>query len=60
MEDGKFFTSSGVTAGMDMALGLIARVRGRDPAIEAANGTEYTWHENSAWDPFAKLNGLVP
>jgi transcriptional regulator GlxA family with amidase domain len=60
VEDGKFFTSSGVTAGMDMALGLIARLKGRDSAIEAANGSEYTWHEDSAWDPFAKLNGLAP
>ena len=60
VEDGKFFTSSGVTAGMDMALGLIARLRGRDSAVEAAQGTEYAWHEDSGWDPFAKLNGLVP
>ena len=26
VEDGKFFTSSGVSAGIDMALGLIARI----------------------------------
>jgi putative intracellular protease/amidase len=60
VEDGKFFTASGVSAGMDMALGLIARLRGREAAIGAANGTEYAWHEDSGWDPFAKLNGLVP
>jgi transcriptional regulator GlxA family with amidase domain len=59
VEDGKFFTSSGVSAGMDMTLGLIARLHGRQASLEAAQGAEYEWHEDSAWDPFAKLNGLA-
>ncbi len=59
VEDGKFFTSSGVSAGMDMALGLIARLLGRDASVEVAQAAEYEWHEDKGWDPFAKLNGLA-
>jgi transcriptional regulator GlxA family with amidase domain len=58
VEDGKFFTSSGVSAGMDMSLALIARLLGRDASVDAANRAEYEWHEDKGWDPFAKLNGL--
>jgi putative intracellular protease/amidase len=59
VEDGKFFTSSGVSAGMDMALGLIAAVFGRETALEAADRAEYAWHEDRDWDPFAERNGLA-
>jgi putative intracellular protease/amidase len=59
VEDGKFFTSSGVSAGMDMALGLVARIADRETSLEIANRTEYAWHEDKGWDPFAKLNGLA-
>lgn len=59
VEDGKYFTSSGISAGTDMALGLIARLLGREAAIDAANAAEYEWNEDSHHDPFAKLNGLV-
>ena len=58
VEDGKFFTSSGVSAGMDMALAAIAHLYGRDMAKQLAVGTEYDWHEDSSWDPFATLAGL--
>jgi putative intracellular protease/amidase len=59
VEDGKFFTSSGVTAGIDMALGLLAHLCGREASVAAALGAEYEWHEDKEWDPFAKLNGLA-
>jgi transcriptional regulator GlxA family with amidase domain len=59
VEDGRFFTSSGVTAGMDMALGLIAHLLGRETSLGIALGAEYEWHEDKSWDPFAKLNGLA-
>ena len=59
VEDGKFFTSSGVSAGMDMTLALIARILGRAAAAEVATRTEYEWHEDPDWDPFAKVHGLV-
>jgi transcriptional regulator GlxA family with amidase domain len=58
VEDGKYFTSSGVSAGMDMALAVIAKLRGREKSLEIANRAEYEWHEDSSWDPFATVAGL--
>jgi putative intracellular protease/amidase len=54
VEDGKFFTSSGVSAGTDMALALIARLCGIDQARQVAHWAEYVWNEDSENDPFAK------
>lgn len=59
VEDGKFFTSSGVSAGMDMALAVAANLFGRERAEEMAEGCEYTWQSDPDWDPFAKSAGLV-
>jgi len=58
VEDGKYFTSSGVSAGMDMALAVIARLCGREKSLEIASRAEYDWHEDSSWDPFAAAAGL--
>jgi len=54
VEDGKFITSSGVSAGMDMALALIARLCGIDRAREVAHWAEYVWNEDSTDDPFTR------
>jgi putative intracellular protease/amidase len=59
VEDGKFFTSSGVSAGMDMALAAMANLFGMEMAERPALGCEYEWHKDSGRDPFAKLAGLV-
>ncbi|MEP4195699.1 MAG: DJ-1/PfpI family protein [Aliishimia sp.] len=59
VEDGKFFTSSGVSAGMDMSLAVIADLFGMAAADSVALGTEYEWHKDSRRDPFAKLAGLI-
>jgi transcriptional regulator GlxA family with amidase domain len=66
VEDGKFFTSSGVSAGMDMSLAIIARLAGDEAANSIAKVTEYTWHRDADVDPFAddlneaaKAMGLV-
>ncbi|MDX2315394.1 MAG: DJ-1/PfpI family protein [Gammaproteobacteria bacterium] len=59
VEDGKFFTSSGVSAGMDMSLALIAGLLGEDAAEQVAMSTEYEWHRDASWDPFARIHGLV-
>jgi len=53
VEDGNIFTSSGVTAGMDMTLGLIERLLGREHSIQVAKGAEYIWNEDKTVDPFA-------
>ena len=55
VEDGRYWTSSGVTAGMDMAFGIVAQHHGRDLAKRVADAIEYDWHEDAAWDPFAEL-----
>lgn len=59
VEDGRFITSSGVSAGMDMALGAISAMHGRELAEKVANWCEYTWQQDKDADPFAKLHGLV-
>jgi len=59
VEDGKFVTSSGVSAGMDMALAVIARLSGAETSKMLAVATEYEWHQDASWDPFAKIHGLV-
>ena len=51
--DGKYYTSSGVSAGMDMSLGFIQDVFGIEAAREIADRIEYTWHEDKEEDPFA-------
>ena len=53
VDDGTIITSSGVSAGIDMALSLIARLNGRELALAAARNMEYRWHEDAADDPFA-------
>lgn len=59
VEDGKFMTSSGVSAGMDMALAAIQRLYGAAEAERIATRTEYDWKRDPSWDPFAKVHGLV-
>jgi len=54
VESGKMFTSSGVSAGIDMALGVIAQMKGQMVAEEIANSLEYVWNQNADQDPFAK------
>jgi len=59
VEDGKFATSSGVSAGIDMALAVMARLYGAQTAEAIAIAMEYEWHRDANWDPFAKIHGLV-
>ena len=58
VRDGKFYTSSGVSAGMDMALAAAADLFGRAAADEMAEGCEYIWNDDANHDPFAALAGL--
>lgn len=59
VEDEKFFTSSGVSAGMDMSLAVIGKILGNETAEQIATWTEYEWHSDAGWDPFARIHGLV-
>ncbi|WP_395671232.1 DJ-1/PfpI family protein [Phenylobacterium sp.] len=53
VEDGKYITSSGVSAGTDMALSLVERLDGRAAAEEMADYAEYVWNSDPHNDPFA-------
>jgi transcriptional regulator GlxA family with amidase domain len=59
VDDGKFVTSSGVSAGIDMALAVIARLYGQSISDNLAVAAEYEWHRDAGWDPFARVHGLV-
>lgn len=52
--DGKFYTSSGVTAGMDMTLDFLKDLHGVDVARQVAEQIEYEWTEDSKNDSFCK------
>ena len=58
VRDGKYLTSSGISAGMDLSLAVIAELFSHERAGEIADHAEYEWHEDPAWDPFADINGL--
>jgi putative intracellular protease/amidase len=50
--DGKFYTSSGVSAGMDMVLGFLSDVHDVQFAREVASQIEYRWSEDKENDDF--------
>jgi transcriptional regulator GlxA family with amidase domain len=52
--DGKYYTSSGVSAGMDMTLDFLKDRHGITIARQIAAQIEYGWMEDSAHDPFYK------
>jgi len=55
VKDGNIYTSSGVSAGTDMALGFVADLLGRPAAKQVSNDIEYEWNEDPGHDLFADL-----
>ncbi|ROS00182.1 DJ-1/PfpI family protein [Sinobacterium caligoides] len=53
VDDGKFLTSSGVSAGIDTALFYIQQIRGKGEAKCIEHNTEYSWNDDSSNDPYA-------
>jgi transcriptional regulator GlxA family with amidase domain len=53
VDDGRVVTSSGVSAGIDMALAVIARLTDVATAEKVARVMEYEWHRDPDDDPFA-------
>lgn len=51
--DGNRYTSAGVSAGIDMALGFVCDVFGKDKADEVCGRMEYHWNSDSENDTFA-------
>jgi len=52
--DGKYYTSSGVSVGMDMALGFLTDRHGLEFARKVAFEIEYNWTEESEDDNFSE------
>lgn len=55
VKDGKFYSSSGVSAGIDMTLGFIGDIHGIEVSKAIANDIEYIWNADRDNDPFAVL-----
>ncbi|NNP70532.1 DJ-1/PfpI family protein [Acinetobacter sp. Ac_5812] len=53
--DGKFYTSSGVSAGMDMTLAFIHDTQGEEVAQLCAEEAEYIWNRDPKIDLFCKI-----
>ena len=54
VHDGRFYTSSGVSAGIDMALGFVEEHYGTQAAELNARRAEYVWNRDADNDPFAR------
>lgn len=52
VHDGKYYTSSGVSAGIDMTLGFVGDIMGEPVARKIACGMEYVWNDDPENDPF--------
>ena len=50
--DEKYYTSSGVSAGIDMSLGFISDLFGKEKAEQIACDIEYIWNRNKECDVF--------
>lgn len=57
VDDGNVITSSGVSAGMDMALHVVERLLGKARADEVARWAEYVRNTDPSNDPFALPGG---
>ncbi len=55
VNDGNIYTSSGVSAGIDMAFGFISDLLGHDIAMNESTAIEYDWKDDPKWDPFAEM-----
>jgi putative intracellular protease/amidase len=55
IKNGNIYTSSGVSAGIDMTLGFIADLLGHDVAKQQSIEIEYDWKEDAGWDPFSDI-----
>lgn len=57
--DGKVWTSSGVSAGIDALLAWVGEVYGVDRADDLALSMEYERHTDPSWDPFAEYYNIT-
>ncbi|MDD7794102.1 DJ-1/PfpI family protein [Clostridium sp. 'White wine YQ'] len=55
VKDGNIYTSAGVSAGMDLALGFIEDIFSKDQALDISQRIEYLWNGDREYDPFSSL-----
>ncbi|MDP3563387.1 MAG: DJ-1/PfpI family protein [Methanoregula sp.] len=55
VKDGNIYTSSGVSAGIDMALGFVSDLLGHPVAEQLSREIEYGWNEDPKNDPFSDM-----
>ncbi|MDR3198502.1 MAG: DJ-1/PfpI family protein [Planctomycetaceae bacterium] len=53
--DKKYYTSAGISAGIDMSLGFVCDHFGEEKAKEIAKRMEYEWKNNKQYDIFSKI-----
>ena len=49
VDNGKIITSGGISAGIEMALHVVAKQHGIEQARKTANYMEYTWNEQEKY-----------
>ena len=59
MVDGNIWTSSGVSAGINVTTAWISEVFSEKAAVQVVNLMKYIRHTNSTDNPFARLYGLT-
>ncbi|KAK2047502.1 DJ-1/PfpI family protein [Colletotrichum somersetense] len=59
VNDGKVWTSSGITSGLDLTIAFICQVYGEEMATKVSRIMEYIPND-AEWDPFAEVNGVEP
>ena len=57
--DGKYYTSSGISAGIDMALGFISHIAGSEKAGDIAYRMEYNWQRDKDADDFCNQQSSI-
>ncbi|ELR65826.1 ThiJ/PfpI family protein [Photobacterium marinum] len=56
VKDGRIYTSSGISAGIDVSLAIISQLLNEDIARKTAIEAEYIWVNDPTEDPFAPLH----
>jgi transcriptional regulator GlxA family with amidase domain len=56
--DGNIWSSSGVSAFIDVTFAWLEAIFGSDIAVSTADGMEYERHTDPSWDPYSDLYGL--
>lgn len=58
VQDGKVWTSSGVSAGMDMMVAFLRHLYGDPNVNNWINAVEYVPHVDPTWDPFSVVHNV--